>query len=190
MMSTGRRFGQASRSSDCSRRCVAPVLGRLAPRYERLSVSLDLNDRVVDIAGEGSIWRSGSGPADNSSIVRRLSRNRWVLVATPAYLDRAGRSASPAEMPGHEFLRYGEISSFAATPRLQVDNGQTVLDGRWRDSGSRSSPSSMWWKNWPAAGSNAFCRTGMAAKRRSWCCFPARDMCRSRRESCWMRLFR
>jgi DNA-binding transcriptional LysR family regulator len=133
---------RASAPISFGRRCVAPVLGQLALRYPRLAVSLELDDRVVDIVGEGLdvVIRIG-GLADSSAIMRKLADNRRVLVAAPVYLNRAGRPATPADVAGHEFLRYGTASepwrlqgpkgataSLAAVARLRVDNGDTVHD--------------------------------------------------------------
>jgi DNA-binding transcriptional LysR family regulator len=124
------------------RRCVAPVLGQLALRYPRLAISLELDDRVVDLVGEGLDVAIRIGAlADSSAIMRKLADNRRILTAAPAYLDRAGRPATPAELAGHEYLRYGTASepwrlrgpeaataSLAAIARLRVDNGDTVHD--------------------------------------------------------------
>jgi DNA-binding transcriptional LysR family regulator len=111
-------------------------------RYPRLAVSLELDDRVVDIVGEGLdvVIRIG-GLADSSAIMRKLADNRRILVAAPVYLNRAGRPATPADVAGHEFLRYGTTldpwrlrgpkgatASLAAVARLRVDNGDTVHD--------------------------------------------------------------
>jgi DNA-binding transcriptional LysR family regulator len=133
---------RASAPISFGRRCVAPVLGQLALRYPRLAVSLELDDRVVDIVGEGLdvVIRIG-GLADSSAIMRKLADNRRILVAAPVYLNRAGRPPTPADVVGHEFLRYGTASdpwrlrgpkgataSLAAAARLRVDNGDTIHD--------------------------------------------------------------
>jgi DNA-binding transcriptional LysR family regulator len=78
------------------RRCVAPVLGQLTARYPRLAVALELDDRLVDLVGGGLdvAIRIGS-PANSSAIMRKLAENRRILVAAPAYLNRAGRPATP-----------------------------------------------------------------------------------------------
>lgn len=124
------------------RRCVAPVLARLATRYPRLTVALELDDRVVDLVAEGfdAAIRIGA-PADSSAMMRKLADNRRILVASPAYLDRAGQPATPEEAAGHAFLRYGPGSDpwrlrgpggatagLAAAARLRVDDGDVVHD--------------------------------------------------------------
>ena len=124
------------------RRCVAPVLGQLTARYPRLAVALELDDRVVDLVGEGLDVAIRIGAlADSSAIMRRLAENRRILVAAPAYLGRAGRPATPDEAAGHAFLRYGAAlepwrlrgpngatANLAAIARLRVDDGDVVHD--------------------------------------------------------------
>lgn len=124
------------------RRCVVPVIGDLARRYPRLAFSLELDDRLVDLVGEGLdvAIRIGS-LSDRSAMMRKLTDNSRILVASPAYLDAAGRPATPEEAAGHTFLRYGTsaepwhlrglggaTASLAATGRLRVDDGDAVHD--------------------------------------------------------------
>ncbi|NKJ02058.1 DNA-binding transcriptional LysR family regulator [Novosphingobium sp. SG707] len=124
------------------RRYVAPVLGRLATRYPRLAVSLYLNDRLVDLVGEGLdlVIRIGT-LTDSSAMMRKLADNRRILVASPGYLDRAGRPETPEQAAEHEFLRYGSAAEpwhlkgpggatahVAAAARMRVDNGDAVHD--------------------------------------------------------------
>jgi len=124
------------------RRLIAPAVGQIAMRYPRLAVSLELDDRVVDIVSEGLDVAIRIGAlADSSAMMRKLADNRRILVAAPAYLDRAGRPATPAEAARHEFLRYGNglrpwhltgpkgaTASLAAVARLRVDDGDVAHD--------------------------------------------------------------
>ncbi|MFG1343910.1 LysR family transcriptional regulator [Xanthobacter autotrophicus DSM 431] len=124
------------------RRHVAPVLGALAMRYPRLVVSLELDDRVVDLVAEGFDVAVRIGmPADSSVMVRKLADNRRIVVAAPAYLDGAGRPATPEDAGGHAFLRYGpgldpwrlrgpggKKASLPAPARLRVDDGDVAHD--------------------------------------------------------------
>lgn len=129
------------------RRCVVPVAGNLARQYRRLSISLELDDRLVDLVGEGFDVAVRIGAlADTSLTARKIIDNRRVLVAAPSYLDAAGRPGTPADLTGHDFLRYGSgavawrllgpdgaTASLAALARLHVDDGDAVhrwcLDG-------------------------------------------------------------
>jgi DNA-binding transcriptional LysR family regulator len=124
------------------RRYVAPVLGRLAARYSRLSTTLDLDDRIVDLVAEGIDVAIRIGVlADSSATMRKLADNRRILVASPVYLDRCGRPGTTADLTKHEFLRYdpgvdpwrlrgprGVAVSLVAAARLRVDSGDVVHD--------------------------------------------------------------
>lgn len=125
------------------RRHVAPVLGELTKRHARLSVSLSLDDRLVDVAG-GAIdvaIRIGGTAVDSSAAMKKLTENARILVASPAYLDRRSRPVHPADLLEHDLLRYGdshapwqlvgpagEASAVPAAARLRVDNGEVVHD--------------------------------------------------------------
>ena len=122
------------------RRFVVPTVGDLTRRHPRLAVSLELDDRLVDIVGEGlDVAIRIGGLADSSAMMRKLADNRRILVAAPAYLDAAGRPSTPQEATGHAFLRYGTATepwrlkgpngataSLAAAGRLRVDDGDAV----------------------------------------------------------------
>jgi DNA-binding transcriptional LysR family regulator len=122
------------------RRCVAPLLGKLAARYPQLAVALELDDRLADLVGEGlDVAIRIGAPNDSSAIMRRLVENRRILVASPAYLDRVGRPASPDAASKLAFLRYGagtepwrlrgpngKTASLAAAAQLRVDDGDVV----------------------------------------------------------------
>lgn len=122
------------------RRCMVPVAGDLARLYHRLTISLELDDRLVDLVGEGlDVTIRIGGLADSSAMMRKLADNRRILVAAPAYLDAAGRPSHPEDASGHAFLRYGsasepwhlegprnETASLTAAARLRADDGDAV----------------------------------------------------------------
>ena len=122
------------------RRCVVPVAGILARRHPLLSVSIELDDRVVDLVASGfDVAVRIGAPPDSSATMRKLADNRRVLVAAPSYLDVAGRPRTPDDLAGHGFLRYGTATgpwrlhgpggataSIPAPTRLRVDDGDAV----------------------------------------------------------------
>ncbi|MGU3665776.1 LysR family transcriptional regulator [Methylobacterium sp. A49B] len=124
------------------RRCVVPVIGDLTRRYPRLAVCLELDDRLTDLVGEGlDVAIRIGGLSDSSAMMRKLADNCRILVASPGYLDAAGRPNTPGEALGHTFLRYGSsaepwhlrgpngvTANLAATGRLRVDDGDAVHD--------------------------------------------------------------
>ncbi|MDE2416807.1 MAG: LysR family transcriptional regulator [Burkholderiales bacterium] len=81
------------------RRHVAPLVPRFRELHPEVTVTLNLSDRVVDIAGEGFDCAVRVGDMPDSSLVSvRMADNRRLCVATPAYLARHGTPHTPAEL--------------------------------------------------------------------------------------------
>lgn len=84
---------------------ISPLMPELLARHPRLKLSLDLRDAMVDLVAEGIDVGLRIGTLDDSSVVaRRLSDNRRVLCAAPAYLARRAAPQSPAELEQHDCL--------------------------------------------------------------------------------------
>ncbi|OYT90069.1 MAG: LysR family transcriptional regulator [Burkholderiales bacterium PBB3] len=87
------------------RRHVAPLVPRFRELHPDVSISLNLSDRVVDIAGEGFDCAVRVGDMPDSSLVSvRMADNRRLCVATPAYLKRHGTPQTPADLPRFQCL--------------------------------------------------------------------------------------
>lgn len=87
------------------RRHIAPIVQRFLATHNKVSVNLELTDRIVDLAAEGFDCAVRFGePADESLVAIRLAENRRVLVASPGYLARRGTPGSPAELNHHDCL--------------------------------------------------------------------------------------
>ena len=81
------------------RRHVAPLVPRFRELHPEVTISLNLSDRVVDIAGEGFDCAVRVGDMPDSSLVSvRMADNRRLCVATPAYLARYGTPQTPADL--------------------------------------------------------------------------------------------
>jgi DNA-binding transcriptional LysR family regulator len=81
------------------RRHVAPLIPKFYELHAEVTISLNLSDRVVDIAGEGFDCAVRVGDMPDSSLVSvRMADNRRLCVATPAYLARHGTPQTPAEL--------------------------------------------------------------------------------------------
>ena len=86
---------------------VAPLLAALASQYPDLRLDLSLNDRFVDLTGEGFDLAVRVGTLRPSSLgVRKLVRDPLVACAAPAYLERRGTPRHPRDLLEHECLRY------------------------------------------------------------------------------------
>ncbi|HQD15363.1 MAG: LysR family transcriptional regulator [Proteobacteria bacterium] len=87
------------------RRHVAPLVPAFHAAHPRLRISLNLSDRVVDLAAEGYDCAVRVGDLPDSSLVSiRLADNRRLCVATPAYLARRGTPRHPRELAQHDCL--------------------------------------------------------------------------------------
>ncbi|WP_394847052.1 LysR family transcriptional regulator [Pendulispora brunnea] len=86
---------------------LGPLLPEFIDRHPGLRVELILEDRYVDLVAEGFdvAVRIGGEWASNLRS-RRLSRERAIVCAAPAYLDRRGIPSTPAELEGHTLLRH------------------------------------------------------------------------------------
>ncbi|MBC7435628.1 MAG: LysR family transcriptional regulator [Bdellovibrionales bacterium] len=97
------------------RRHVAPLVPRFRELHADVTISLNLSDRVVDLAGEGYDCAVRVGDLPDSSLVSvRMADNRRLCVATPDYLKRHGTLQTPADLSRHECL---SLSSDASQTR-------------------------------------------------------------------------
>ncbi|MBP7493270.1 MAG: LysR family transcriptional regulator, partial [Rhodoferax sp.] len=94
------------------RRHVAPLVPRFRELHAEVTLSLNLGDRVVDVAGEGfdCAVRVGDMP-DSSMVSVRLADNRRLCVATPKYLQQHGTPQHPSELTRHDCLTLSSDAS-------------------------------------------------------------------------------
>ena len=100
------------------RRHVAPLVPRFHELHPEVRISLNLSDRVVDLAAEGFDCAVRVGDLPDSSLVStRLADNRRLCVATPAYLRRQGTPRHPRELLDSERYQCLTLSSEASQTR-------------------------------------------------------------------------
>lgn len=150
MAEASRQAGEAagrvrlSAGASFGRRWVQPCLPALLARHPQLSIELSLDNRPVDLVAEGiDIAIRGSVIEDSSLIARRVCALPVVLVASPAYLRRAGLPERWRDLAGHEcigvrldggavvpwyFKERGERVAFAPGSRLSVSDPEAVVD--------------------------------------------------------------
>ncbi|KMJ52966.1 LysR family transcriptional regulator [Vogesella sp. EB] len=94
------------------RRHVAPHIASFQQSHPDLRVTLDLSDRLVDLARDRIDCAIRiSDLADSSLVAVRLAENRRVVVAAPAYLARHGIPRTLEDLAGHNCLSLGESQS-------------------------------------------------------------------------------
>ena len=94
------------------RRHVAPLVPRFRALHPDVVISLNLSDRVVDLAGEGFDCAVRVGDLPDSSLVSvRIAENRRLCVAAPEYLQRRGVPQQPSDLAQHDCLALSSDAS-------------------------------------------------------------------------------
>ena len=94
------------------RRHVAPLVPRFRELHAEVTISLNLSDRVVDLAGEAFDCAVRVGDLPDSSLVSvRLADNRRLCVATPTYLRQHGTPQHPSELARFDCLTLSSDAS-------------------------------------------------------------------------------
>src|SRR6478735_5462105 len=87
------------------RRHVAPLIPSFLAQHRDVSVTLNLNDRVVDLIGEGiDVAIRIAALSDSNLIGVKLADNKRVVVASPAYIKRHGKPTSLDDLAKHNCL--------------------------------------------------------------------------------------
>ncbi|HEY9545922.1 MAG TPA: LysR family transcriptional regulator [Solimonas sp.] len=108
------------------RRHVAPAIASFLEAHPDVDVSLDLSDRITDLANESIDCAIRVGELTDSRLVRvHLAENRRVVVASPAYLKRRGTPKHPDDLQKHDALTLGDSGG-------QARGWSFVVDGELR----------------------------------------------------------
>lgn len=122
---------------------AGPISIEFLRAHPRVTVSLLLVDRVVNLIEEGIdvAVRIGQLP-DSTLVARRVGEVQRVLVASPGYLARHGEPGSPAELERHAIIeltglsqnrewRFADASRtvrVALRPRFEVNDAAAAID--------------------------------------------------------------
>jgi DNA-binding transcriptional LysR family regulator len=91
---------------------LAPLWPRFAQLYPKVSLDIDLSDRVVDLVEEGYDLAVRITNLPSSQLVsRQLATTRMICCASPSYLAQHGTPAHPDDLAQQEVISY---SYFAA----------------------------------------------------------------------------
>lgn len=85
---------------------VAPIVTQFVLDHPQVTMHFDLSDRFVDLASEpfDLAVRVASKLEGKELIARRLGQVESILVAAPAYIDRAGEPRTIAQLSEHAVL--------------------------------------------------------------------------------------
>jgi DNA-binding transcriptional LysR family regulator len=129
---------RVSAATTFARLHIVPYLPVFMSKHPAVEIDLILDDRTIDLVEEGIdvSLRMGSLP-DSSLTARRLASAPRLVLATPAYLARAGEPAVPADLAAHDAVVYtqgpsaiwafehaGTLTSVAVRGRLRVSSAE------------------------------------------------------------------
>ncbi len=139
------------------RQHVAPLMPSFLAEHRDVTITLNLNDRLVDLIGEGvDVAIRIASLSDSNLISTKLADNQRVVVASPAYIKRHGRPETLADLQKHNclamssegnqrgwtFRQHGKITTFKITGNMICNDGQVLHD--WALSGKGLAWRSMW----------------------------------------------
>lgn len=139
------------------RQHVAPLLPSFLAEHRDVTINLNLNDRIVDVVGEGvDVAIRIASLSDSSLVGVKLADNQRVLVASPAYLRRKGTPRTLADLARHNclaissegsqrgwaFSENGKIVTMKVAGNMVCNDGAVLHD--WALSGKGLAWRSMW----------------------------------------------
>lgn len=139
-------------STALGERFIAPFAYRFALSHPRLSVSLDLNNRLVDIIAEGYDLAIRTGHVSDPRLVgKQIALRPYETCAAPAYLALRGSPTRPEELSGHEclvgtsstwhFIEGNKPRPFTPKARWRCNSGGAVVEAALQGMGICQLPS-------------------------------------------------
>ena len=148
---------QISAPAGFGRQHVAPLLPSFLAEHRELTANLNLNDRVVDVIGEGvDVAIRIASLSDSSLVGVKLASNQRVLVGAPAYFKRHGTPQTLAELAKHNclaissegsqrgwtFREHGKTVTLKVAGNMVCNDGEVLHD--WALAGKGLAWRSMW----------------------------------------------
>jgi len=131
-----------SASVDYAAHTLAPAVAAFSALHPQLDIELKTGDRVVDMLKEGIDVALRVGWLRDSSLrASRLDGFEQVLVASPAYLQRAAPIKTPADLAQHDWVTLtllptpltwkftsagGQLRTVRMKSRLRTDSGSAL----------------------------------------------------------------
>jgi DNA-binding transcriptional LysR family regulator len=124
------------------RSALAPLVCGFLSQHPRVTASVVLLDRVVNLVEEGIDLAVRIGPLPDSSLIaKRVGAVRRILVASPDYLARRGTPVSPADLKLHSVIAFTGLmpnrewrfasgrspNSVALNPTLEINDATAAI---------------------------------------------------------------
>lgn len=106
-------------------RRVVPLLPMFCDRYPQLELDVRLDDRYIDLVGEGSDAALRVGElADSRLVGRKVGATRVVTVAAPAFARAHSRLRRPEQLDARNCLQFRSASSGRCLPWRFIQRGR------------------------------------------------------------------
>jgi len=106
---------------------LGPAVAAYCRGHPHVQVSLELNDRMVDVVGEGfDVSIRIADLEDSSLIARKIAPCHLVMCAAPDYLDRQGHPNVPQDLAIHQCLVYASAPAGDSWTFYGPDGRETV----------------------------------------------------------------
>jgi len=104
---------------------MLPILAKFLAQYPQVALDVTLLDRTVNLVEEGIDIAVHIGELEDSSLVaRKLGSLRWVVSASPGYLESKGVPEKIADLSAHDCLVYG-LHSLSSEWKMFADGELT-----------------------------------------------------------------
>ncbi|WP_444933091.1 LysR family transcriptional regulator [Microbulbifer sp. JTAC008] len=122
---------------------LAPIIPVFMKRYPEISIDMILDDKVVDLVGEGfDIAIRGGDLPDTSLIARKLAPLKSVLCASPSYLKEFGEPTELEQLSAHNcliftysrdvkewgFIKDNHLHTIEVKGNYQVNNSEALRE--------------------------------------------------------------
>ncbi len=86
---------------------IAPLAVDFVEAYPEIELEIEFTERLVDLVAEGFDAAIRSGPLVSSSMIaHRIIEMRYLLCASPAYLERRGAPGRPEDIIEHDCIHW------------------------------------------------------------------------------------
>ena len=141
------------------RRILVPILLDIARAHPDLQFTMTFSDHLIDPIEEGVdlVIRFGELESSSGLVARRLTRQRMVIAASPAYLEQHGTPTRLEDLVQHKcIVGYrrgvplswrvnldGELRRFSAPGTYQISDGDSIVEAALAGMGLCQMPMSL-----------------------------------------------
>jgi len=106
---------------------VAPMIPKFLHRHPKISIDMVMDDKVLDLVGDGFDLAIRSGNLPSSSLIaRKLAPLNSALCASPSYLEKYGTPQTLSDLEQHNCLVFSHSQDIRAWTFTKGDAQQSV----------------------------------------------------------------